>query len=232
MLVLTWNLYHGRTVPPAGHDLQREFESAIAGWRWDVALLQEVPPWWPPGLAHAAGAEQRTALTSRNFLLPVRKWIAQRFPDVIKSNGGGANAILVRGAHIAEHRIEQLRRFPERRVVHAVRLADGTWVANLHAQVHSEQRAQADMAKAAAAVLSWAGPDAPAVLGGDTNTRHPIAPGFALAGDHGVDHVLARHLQATAPANTLDHGHLSDHAPVFVELNRPSWEGSTTGERR
>src|SRR5213596_811973 len=110
MRVLTWNLYHGRAVPPAGRPLDAEFTRAIAGWDWDVALLQEVPPWWPPELARAAGAEARTALTSRNFGLWLRRPIAQRRPDVIKSNGGGANAILVRGAGVEAHRIRRLRR--------------------------------------------------------------------------------------------------------------------------
>src|SRR5918998_2792186 len=131
MRVLTWNLFHGRALPPAGRDLQPQFAAALAGWDWDVALLQEVPPWWPPALARACGAQQRTALTSRNFLLPLRRAIATRWPDVIKSNGGGANAILVRGGAITAHRKLRLRWLPERRVVHGVRLADGTWAANL-----------------------------------------------------------------------------------------------------
>ena len=54
--VLTWNLKHGRAVPSAGHDLFDEFAAAIAGWEWDVALLQEVPPWWPAPLAARCGA--------------------------------------------------------------------------------------------------------------------------------------------------------------------------------
>lgn len=217
MRVLTWNLYHGRAVPPAGRALLDEFAAALAGWPWDVALLQEVPPWWPPTLARAAGAQQRTALTSRNSLLPVRRFVAQRWPDVIRSNGGGANAILVRGREVREHRSRMLRRCPERRVVHAVALADGPWVGNLHAQVHSEQRAQADIARAAETLLGWAG-DAPAVLGGDFNVREPRAPGFAPAGGHGVDHVLVRGVEPGGPATVLDHGPLSDHAPVLVEL--------------
>ena len=56
MRVLTWNLFHGRAVPPAGRDLAREFAAALAAWEWDVALLQEVPPWWPPALGRACGA--------------------------------------------------------------------------------------------------------------------------------------------------------------------------------
>src|SRR5688572_13501753 len=54
--VLTWNLFHGRARPPAGRPLLNEFARALAGWDWDVALLQEVPPWWPPLLGRAAGA--------------------------------------------------------------------------------------------------------------------------------------------------------------------------------
>ena len=69
MRVLTWNLFHGRAVPPAGRDLRGEFAAALAGWDWDVALLQEVPPWWPPRArrapatrsAHRADLAQRAA---------------------------------------------------------------------------------------------------------------------------------------------------------------------------
>jgi len=217
MRVLSWNLYHGRAVPPAGRPLLDEFAAAIAGWPWDVALLQEVPPWWPPRLAQEAGADQRTALTSRNSLLALRRFAAERWPDVIKSNGGGANAILVRGLEIADHRSATLRRRPERRVVHAVALAGGPWVANLHAQVHSEARAQADIARAVASLLGWAG-DAPAIVGGDFNVRDPHASGFSPAGAHGVDQVLVRGLEPAGPATVLDHGPLSDHAPLVVEL--------------
>ncbi len=217
MRVLTWNLYHGRAVPPAGRDLRAEFAAALAGWEWDVALLQEVPPWWPPALARACHAEQRTALTSRNALAPLRRLVAQRAPDVIKSNGGGANAILVRGGRIAEHRRRRLRRWPERRVCHAVALGDGLWCANLHAQVHSADRAQADIRRAAAAVLAWAD-GGPVLLGGDLNVRAPAAPGFAALGGHGVDHVLGHGLRAAGPPETPARGPLSDHAPVIVTV--------------
>jgi endonuclease/exonuclease/phosphatase family metal-dependent hydrolase len=215
--VLTWNVYHGRAVPPAGRGLLAEFAAALAGWEWDVALLQEVPPWWPRELARAAGAQQRTALTSRNVGLPVRRRLARRRPDLLKSNGGGANAILVRGDAIAAHAVRRLRRWPERRVVHAVALAGGAWVGNLHAQVHSEARAQADIAAAAAAMREWAGGE-PIVLGGDFNVRVPVAPGLPLAGGHGVDHVLARGWTSAGPAEVLERGGLSDHAPVLVRL--------------
>jgi len=227
--VLTWNLFHGRSVPETPRSLLSEFAATLAGWDWDVALLQEVPPWWPPALGRACGASARTALTSRNLLLGLRRAIADRRPDLIKSNGGGANAILVRGEGIAEHRRATLRRRPERRVVHGVRLAtSGLWVSNLHAQVHSEARAQADMARGAALTLEWAR-GAPAVFGGDTNTRAPRAAGFAVAGGHDVDFVLVRGLRVTGRARRLRRGGLSDHAPVVVDLEVDVSAGPASG---
>jgi endonuclease/exonuclease/phosphatase family metal-dependent hydrolase len=216
--ILTWNLFHGRAVPSAGRPLEREFAAALAGWPWDVALLQEVPPWWPPRLA----AEHDVALTSRNALLPVRRALAERWPDLMRSGGGGANAILVRGGErIAARARRRLRLWPERRVVHAVRLEpSGVWVANLHAQAHSQARAEADLALAAETVLRWAGPSAPIVLGGDLNQRRPHAAGFSVAGGHGVDHVLVRGLLPDGPPRVLDHAPLSDHAPVLIDLRR------------
>lgn len=232
MLVLTWNLFHGRrhlkgTDPLRFGDHLDEFARALAGWEWDVALLQEVPPWWPPALARAAGAsESRTALTSRNTMLWLRRAIAERWPDVIKSNGGGANAILIRGEAITEHRRQRLRWWPERRVVHAVRLAGGVWVGNVHAQAHSEERAQADIGVSCEYVRGWAA-GAPFVLGGDLNVRRPIAPGMVHAGGHGVDHILCSGLTPTETLRVLDRGPLSDHAPVVIELR-----GEGSGQTR
>src|SRR3954452_17666555 len=183
MRVLTWNLFHGRARPPAGRSLEREFAAALASWEWDVALLQEVPPWWPARLA----AEHDVALTSRNALLPLRRALAERRPDLMRSGGGSANAILVRGEHIAARARRRLRLWPERRVVHAVRLAaSGLWVANLHAQVHSQARAAADLAGAAGAVVPGAKADARVVLRGDLNHPRPEAPVVVHAGGHGV----------------------------------------------
>lgn len=223
MRVLTWNLFHGRSQPPAGRDLQDEFAAALAGWEWDVALLQEVPPWWGPPLARACDAEQRTALTSRNSLLCLRRLIAERWPDLIKSNGGGANVILVRsgagGTPLTEHRSVVLRRWPERRVCHGVGLDGGAWCANLHAQVHSPERAAADIARAAAATLAWAA-GGPALLGGDFNVRRPTADGFERLGGHKVDHVLGHRFRAVGPPERPERGPLSDHAPVIVVVQQ------------
>jgi endonuclease/exonuclease/phosphatase family metal-dependent hydrolase len=217
MLVLTWNLFHGRSVPDAPREQLAEFAARLAGWEWDVALLQEVPPWWPPELGRASGASARTALTSRNWFLPISRWAARRRPDVIKSWGGGANAILVRGEAVGEHRVHTLRRWPERRVVHGVRLERGWWVCNLHATAHSEARAQADVALAARTAMAWSA-GAPVVLGGDLNTRAPVLPAFTHAAGHSVDHLFVRLASVPAPGRTLDRGPLSDHLPLVAEV--------------
>lgn len=216
MRVLTWNLFHGRSRPPSGRELLPEFAEAIAGWEWDVALLQEVPPWWPRALAERCGASMRMALTSRNELLGLRRALARRWPDAIKSGGGGCNTILVRGRAITDHHSVRVRRLPERRVAHAVRLADGTWVMNLHAQTRPRERPEADIAQAWAALDAWAGA-APAIFGGDLNIPDPVVPGFAQAAHHGVDHVFVREIVERSE-QTLDAGSLSDHRPVVAAL--------------
>jgi endonuclease/exonuclease/phosphatase family metal-dependent hydrolase len=213
--VLTWNLFHGRAVPPAGRPLRDEFAAALAGWEWDVALLQEVPPWWPPALAAATGAQQRSVLTSRNQLLVVRRAIAVRAPDPIKSAGGGANAILVRG-EIREHRVQRLRRLPEGRFCHGVRL-DAAWVVNVHAHNRPPARAWEDDMHALATAREWAMRE-PLVFGGDLNLRHPKLPGMLHVAGHAVDHVFTDGRPAAGEAEVLDRGTLSDHAPVAVTL--------------
>jgi endonuclease/exonuclease/phosphatase family metal-dependent hydrolase len=212
--VLTWNLFHGRAVPGAGRSLLSEFADRLAGWAWDVALLQEVPPWWPGPLAQAAGAQERHVLTSRNSLLLLRRFVAERWPDLIKSGGGGANAILVRDDAIAEHRALVLTHRSERRVAHGVRLASGPWVVNLHATAHAPDRARAEALKAAE---RWA-QAATLVLGGDLNLRHPQLPGLTHAAGRDVDHLLVRGLRPLEPAEVLDRGRLSDHPPLALSL--------------
>ncbi len=46
-----------------------------------------------------------------------------------------------------------------------------------------------------------------------------LVPGFAHLAGHGVDHVLARGLAARGRGGTLEHGPLSDHAPVLVSVS-------------
>ncbi|HWK30329.1 MAG TPA: hypothetical protein VNS09_27425 [Solirubrobacter sp.] len=189
-----------------------EFAAALAGWEWDVALLQEVPPWWPPLLARAAHAEHRQRNTSRNAGQALRRAISSRNPDVLKANGGGANAILVRGNRtIHAHEAKRLTLLPERRYAHAVRLDEG-WIVNVHASTHKETWARRDTLKALGA---WPGPY---LFGGDLNLHgRPDLPGLHRLGSNHVDHLYsATHTEARA--EVLDRGELSDHPPLRVTL--------------
>ena len=212
--MLTWNLMHGRAVPGAGRELLAEFADVLAGWEWDVALLQEVPPWWPPALGRRCQASGWSVLTSRNSLLVLRRAIARRWPDVIRSNGGGCNTILVRAFEVEQHRVRRLAILPERRWAHAVRLRPGLWVGNVHGG-----RSLSQASRAADAVLEWGG-SAPLVMGGDFNVHDLSLPGWTHVCGHEADHLFVRGLRAGGTCEVLDHRPLSDHAPVVASVQR------------
>jgi endonuclease/exonuclease/phosphatase family metal-dependent hydrolase len=218
--VLTWNLMHGRARPSAGRDLRPDFTAALGGWDWDVALLQEVPPWWPEPLAADLQAEYRLVLTSRNGLLTLRRAIATRWPDLVRSKGGGCNAILARQDRMIAHHTRLLRRYPERRWLHAARLACGIWVGNLHAS-EDPVRAARDGELATLTVQAWAGRE-PLILGGDFNQREFELTGLARVGERDVDHVfVGPGVEKVREFEVLDRGTLSDHPPLVATVERP-----------
>jgi endonuclease/exonuclease/phosphatase family metal-dependent hydrolase len=192
---LTWNLFHGRDFPPdpalftwrsrllriternathvqVNRPLLGEFAALLAGLSWDVALLQEAPPRWLDRLAYACSATGELALTDRNSLAPLRALAARFNPDLIASNEGGSNQVLLRPPWRASdtHRVVLTER-PERRVLLLVRAtgAGELCVGCLHAS-RSPEPAARDVRRAAEAALEWAG-DAPLLLGGDFNVR-------------------------------------------------------------
>ena len=218
--VLSWNLFHGRSVPETRGSLLDEFAAALASWDWHVALLQEVLPWWPRRLAARTGAQWRRALTSRNELLPITGPVAAWRPDLVKSWGGGSNAILVREQAVLEHRAERLRWWPERRVVHAVLLESGVWVGNLHASKQTDDPDGRDVRRAPQVAEGWAG-GGPLVLGGDFNV---VAPRWrAGRTPRAATSTTSSRTDCTAagPGTALDHGILSDHRPVLARLSFP-----------
>ena len=223
MRVITWNLFHGRAVPERPEYLYDEFLAALGRWNWDVLMLQECPPWWPRKFARALSADYRSVHTSRNLGLPVRRALATWRPDIIKANGGGCNAILVRDRRIVADRAKRIRYIPERRLVHGVGLADGTWICNLHLQgSRSHIRAPnyiVETVKAGVYGRRWAGEDAPIVLGGDFNVSAPPLIGYEqVPGHRGVDQLFVRNLGFSGKAKALDRGSLSDHRPVCAEI--------------
>jgi endonuclease/exonuclease/phosphatase family metal-dependent hydrolase len=261
---LSWNLYHGRDFPPdpalfttrsrlfgvpernATHvqmnrPLLDEFAGVIAALDWDVALLQEAPPRWLRPLCRATGAGGASALTSRNELAVVRSALGRLNPDLIASNEGGSNQLLVR----PPWRIERVRRHtltdePERRTMLWALLREPGGrelaVANLHATTGHGDDARRQVVAAAELAGDWAG-GAPLVFGGDLNLRPKRAPEvfreldarLGLSGataPDAIDHLLARGVDVVEPPRALPPTareltrsaglalRLSDHAPV------------------
>jgi endonuclease/exonuclease/phosphatase family metal-dependent hydrolase len=268
MRVLSWNLYHGRDFPPdeglftprsrflrvternathvqVNRPLRDEFAGRIAGYEWDVALLQETPPLWFRHLGERARANGVRVLTSRNIVPPLQRLAANLNPDLIASWEGGSNQLLVRApGRILEHRKFTLTFRPEQRrmIWTRVLLASGrtVCVANLHASAGLAAQASGELVAAAAHAVEWSAGD-PLVFGGDTNLRPKRTPApfeelrdrFGL-GDPtaptAIDHVLARGLEVVErprqlPAEerelTVEGGlrlRLSDHAPVIAKF--------------
>ena len=198
--------------------LRPEFTQVLDSIPWDVALLQEAPPRWLADLARDLRAAGALALTSRNFGAPVRRALAELNPDLIASNEGGSNQLLVRPPwRIADTRRHVVAREPERRVMLWARLEDDDGrtlcVANLHASTPGRPDAPAELLAAAELATAWSG-DAPLVFGGDLNQRPTDGPElFAqLAARNGLsghtpgralDHLLARGLEVAEPARPL-----------------------------
>ena len=129
MRVLTWNLLHGRSVPAAGRDLFDEFADALAGWEWDVALLQEVPPWWPSPLGARLEADDaaRADLAQRAAAGAARGSDAVARSDQVERRRRQRDPRPGRRGRRAPRR--RLCLWPERRWVHGVRLhGAGVWV--------------------------------------------------------------------------------------------------------
>ena len=200
--------------------LGAEFAALIASAKWDVCLLQEAPPYWDAALARATGAASYVALTSRNWLAPVRARLARWNPDLMGSWEGGSNITLVRPPLriVDPPRSLLLNPLPqrglrERRRMSFVRAQDSerdVAIANLHLTAGSPPNAEREALYGAATAHGWAGEEMPLILGGDFNLRPKHAALFEqLEHEHGltgvtapdaIDHILARGLDVVQPA--------------------------------
>ena len=261
---LTWNLFHGRDHPPdaalltrrsrllrltetgethaqVNHSLFMEFARVLTAGDWRVAMLQEAPPRWLEPLCRRCGASGALALTSRNFLPHVRTTLARLNPDLIASNEGGSNMVLVR----APWRVEDTERFvlatrPERRTLLLARAVDPSGrrvaLACMHLSVPSTGQGHAEVVKAAEHAQAFANGE-PLIFGGDLNLRprqhaatfDEVRERFGLAAPtapRAIDHLLCAGLDTVEPPHALPDSEreaegpdglrirLSDHPPV------------------
>ena len=223
--------------------LRDEFADWLAGRPWELAFLQEAPPRWLPDLGRRCGANGALALTSRNILGSVRAMIAEWSPDLIASNEGGSNQILVRSpGRISEARRLTIARRPERRRMLWVRVeascGRSLCAATLHTTADDRAAAAMEIEHAARCAVEWS-QDLPLVFGGDLNLMPRQRPdvfealaeryGFSRPTEPGaIDHLLARGLEPVEPPRRLPPAErevagpdglrvrLSDHAPVVA----------------
>jgi len=198
VLVRTWNLFHGNSVPPGRTAYLEEMVRLASADRPDVLLLQEVPPW---ALSELGAWSEMTAYTQVAHRTPLGARlggsVTRLNPGLLRSAvSGQGNAILLDSAlepfdyhalvlNPREFRHEQAERLgldlserfawaKERRVCQVVRVAlpDGrrALIANLHASRHA-RIAEPELMRAAEFFFDLARPDEIDVFAGDLNVR-------------------------------------------------------------
>lgn len=202
MLVRSWNLYHGNTVPPGRRNfLERMVRLAVED-RPEVLCLQELPGWALERLEGWSGMTGLAELAQRPMLgpLPSSVELGRRLtelnPGLLRSAfSGQGNAILTTLEVLGRWRTvlnpwDVRRRTPvdlvtklawgkERRICQAarLRLADGQTaiVANLHATGGDPAVTAVEVDRAAAFAAGLGAPGEPVVLAGDFNTAPDLS---------------------------------------------------------
>ena len=233
LLVRSWNLFHGNTVPPQRRAYLEEMVRLATSDSPDLLCLQEVPVWALRRLREWSGMSAAGAVAARPLLgsAEVGRLVTDLHHGLLRSAfTGQANAILTT-PHLqrsGESSCALSRRGEgERRVCQAVRIDGLGVVANFHvttAHADGQFRRALDFAETVAE-------GQPLVLCGDANVR----PGAGSTYDElrargysqpapGIDQIVVRGLAASAPTGwpderrRLDGMLLSDHAPVELRV--------------
>lgn len=205
MLVRSWNLFHGNTVPPQRRAFLDEMLALATADDPDLVCVQEVPAWAlgrftvgdvasrPP-----LGAALGRVLTAPNHGV-IRSavsgqgnavWVSPRL-RVLEHHALPLNPLGFRRREaktLALGRAEQLTWARERRIVQALRVRDGAEtlvLANMHCTSYDRdiRLADAELLRAAWFADSMARPGEPVVLAGDLNLRPSASQTLAaLAG--------------------------------------------------
>jgi endonuclease/exonuclease/phosphatase family metal-dependent hydrolase len=196
VVIRTWNLFHGNTLPPGRSRHVEEMIRLVTDADPDAVCLQEVPPWAIARLGEWSGMHVFAEVAARPMVGPVPapaevgRRLTDLNPGLFRSAfEGQANAILVRRRISARHvltlnpvgfRFRTGRRLglplvaelawgKERRQALAVRLEGGLLIANLHATNALDVRiTEAEVERAAEWAGRLAGDDL-CVLAGDLN---------------------------------------------------------------
>jgi endonuclease/exonuclease/phosphatase family metal-dependent hydrolase len=225
ILVRSWNVFHGNSLPPTRTSHLREVIELATLDAPGVLLLQEVPVWALARLEEWSGMRAHPLVAREPHRPPAAtSWLTRRHNGLFRSRlAGQAIAVLVdrelgsedlRGVRVSDPG-------RERRVAQAVRIEGLGVVANTHlTQMSAALEVRlAELERVHAFVEKVAEPDEPRVIGGDLNLVRPALPGYEGGGD-GIDHVLVAGLPAApltvwpASRRVQNAVVLSDHAPV------------------
>ena len=229
LLVRTWNIAHGRDVPPGpgyGHARRKLLEEMCAIMVEDgpdIVMLQEVPVWagsflreqtgMGVTLAHSYGAH----VPFLHLPLPLAAGAAlgKALPDVVRTQFEGQGQALLYGPDlllVSVRRVllnEHRRLRGEPRIAQLVRLRHRKLGIELAVgNVHADHKGAAVQLEKAGYVLERFARGAPMILGGDLNARMHSAGLRALvgrgwvedAGEVGIDHLLVRGAELEWPA--------------------------------
>lgn len=244
LVVRTWNLFHGNTVPPGRRAYLREMVELVTADRPAVVCLQEVPVWalahlqgWSGGMTStgivAAPPRLGSAMLGRlltelhhgllrsAFTGQANAILVDRPVDAGPVDGGPVDGGPVDGAVTGERTLT-VSSAGERRVCQAVTV-DGLVVVNFH--VTGGVPADEQFAR----VVEFAEPlGDQVVIAGDANLRPGSgtayerlrALGFSAPLPDSIDQIVVRGVDATPPRRWPDEDRrygtrlLSDHAPV------------------
>jgi endonuclease/exonuclease/phosphatase family metal-dependent hydrolase len=228
MVVRSWNLFHGNTVPPRRRAFLREMVELITADRPGVVCLQEIPVWALRHLEAWSGMQSVAAVAREPRVGSARLggWITELHHGVLRSAlTGEADAILVAPQLSVSHERELVVSTDGiRRLMHGLRLDGGVFVANFHTTGDDQFRMVADI------VESQAGEEA--IIAGDANLRPGDGQTYALLRKRrfseplpgSIDQIVVRGLPSTPPAAWPEERRrvggllLSDHAPVELHV--------------
>jgi endonuclease/exonuclease/phosphatase family metal-dependent hydrolase len=228
MVVRTWNLFHGNTVPPQRRAFLREMVELITADRPEIVCLQEIPLWALPHLGSWSGMQSISAVAREPRVGSARLggWITELHHGVLRSAlTGEADAILVAPHFTVSHERDLVVSSNGiRRLMHGLRLDGRIFVANFHTTGDDQFRMVADIVKSQGGDQS--------IIAGDANLRPGEGRTYALLRRRGfseplpgsIDQILVRGLPSTPPVawpeerRRVDGRLLSDHAPVELSV--------------
>jgi endonuclease/exonuclease/phosphatase family metal-dependent hydrolase len=219
VLVRTWNLFHGNTLPPQRRAFLREMVELVTHDRPDVVCLQEVPVWALEHLERWSGMRSFAAVARPPLVRSAKlgRALADLHHGLLRSAfTGEADAILVSHDHeVDEVRSEVVGERPLRRIAHGLRLDGTAYVVNFHIDADP-----AELARVAAFAASWP----QAIVAGDANIASASLDGYSASLPGSIDQIVYRGLEGGASEawplerRTLAGRVLSDHAPIEVEV--------------